>query len=123
MPENYSYVRAAADAGFTTFRYDRLGTGLSEKPQDAYKYATSCFILRHVLQLKLLLSSVVQAATDLAILTEIAQMLRGGQIGGQAYSNILGVGHSYGSTQLQALTATAPTAVDSVILQGFSTNR
>ena len=38
VPEDYSYVRAAADAGFTTFRYDRLGTGLSEKPQDAYKF-------------------------------------------------------------------------------------
>ena len=35
--EEYSYVRAASEAGFTTFRYDRLGTGLSEKPQDAYK--------------------------------------------------------------------------------------
>ena len=35
--EEYSYVRAAADAGYTTFRYDRLGTGLSEKPADAYK--------------------------------------------------------------------------------------
>ena len=33
----YSYVRAAAEAGYTTFRYDRLGTGLSEKPADAYK--------------------------------------------------------------------------------------
>lgn len=34
----YSYVGAAAEAGYTTFRYDRLGTGLSEKPSDAYKY-------------------------------------------------------------------------------------
>lgn len=34
----YSYVRAAADAGYTTFRFDRLGTGLSQKPSDAYKY-------------------------------------------------------------------------------------
>ena len=37
--EDYSYVHAAADAGYVTFRYDRLGTGLSEHPQDAYKYA------------------------------------------------------------------------------------
>lgn len=37
VPEDYSYVRAAADQGFTTFRYDRLGTGLSQKPVDAYK--------------------------------------------------------------------------------------
>ena len=43
VSEEYSYVRAAADAGFTTFRYDRLGTGLSDKPRDAYKYATTLF--------------------------------------------------------------------------------
>lgn len=38
VSEEYSYVRASADAGITTFRYDRLGTGLSEKPSDSYKY-------------------------------------------------------------------------------------
>lgn len=37
VPENYSYVRAAADAGYTTFRYDRLATGLSEHPEDGYE--------------------------------------------------------------------------------------
>ncbi|KAF7796598.1 hypothetical protein EIP86_007780 [Pleurotus ostreatoroseus] len=100
--EDYSYVRAAADAGYTTFRYDRLGTGLSEKPNDAY--------------------NVVQSPTDLAILTEFSQMLRSGAIGGQAFSKIVGVGHSYGSVQLQALTASAPTAIDAVLLQGFSKN-
>ena len=36
--EDYSYVHAASDAGYVTFRYDQLGTGLSEHPQDAYKY-------------------------------------------------------------------------------------
>ena len=58
--EDYSYVSAAAQAGHTTFRYDRLGTGLSEKPADAY--------------------NIVQGATDVAILTEIAAMLKGGKI-------------------------------------------
>jgi hypothetical protein len=37
VPENYSYVYAAAQAGLTTFRYDRLGAGLSDHPADAYK--------------------------------------------------------------------------------------
>lgn len=41
--DDYSYVSAAADAGYTTFRYDRLGTGLSEHPQDAYKYVIQEF--------------------------------------------------------------------------------
>ena len=35
--DEYSYVAAAANAGHATFRYDQLGTGLSEHPQDAYK--------------------------------------------------------------------------------------
>lgn len=66
--------------------------------------------------------SVVQASTDLAILTKFAQMLRNGDIGRQKFSKIVGVGHSYGSVQLQALTVTAPTTIDAVLLQGFSRN-
>ncbi|KAH9837855.1 alpha beta-hydrolase [Rhodofomes roseus] len=100
--EEYSYVRAAADAGYTTFRYDRLGTGLSEKPSDAY--------------------NVVQSPTDLAIAIRFAQMLRSGDIGGQKFDKIVGVGHSYGSVQVQAITAHVPTALDAALLQGFSNN-
>ena len=66
--------------------------------------------------------SVVQSPTDLAILTKIAQMLRNGAIGGQPFSKIVGVGHSYGSVQVQALTASSPTALDAALLQGFSMN-
>ena len=44
--EDYSYVHAASDAGYVTFRYDRLGTGLSEHPQDTYKYVQSHSWLR-----------------------------------------------------------------------------
>ena len=40
VSEEYSYVRAAAGAGYATFRYDRLGTGLSQKPADAYKHVS-----------------------------------------------------------------------------------
>ena len=64
----------------------------------------------------------VQSPTDLAILNKFADMLRSGGVGGQAFSKILGVGHSYGSIQLQALTASAPNAIDAVMLQGFSNN-
>lgn len=67
-------------------------------------------------------SSDVQAATDLAIATKFAEMLRNGDIGGTKFSNIVGVGHSYGSIQMQAITATQPTALDSIILTGFSIN-
>ncbi|GJE88554.1 alpha/beta-hydrolase [Phanerochaete sordida] len=75
--EQYSYVYAAAEAGYVTFRYDQLGAGLSEHPEDAY--------------------NVVQAFTDLAIATKIAQMLRSGDIGGVKFDKVIGVGHSYGS--------------------------
>ena len=66
--------------------------------------------------------STVQSPTDLAVLTKFAEMLRNGDIGGRSFSKILGVGHSYGSVQLQALTASAPSAIEAVILQGFSNN-
>jgi hypothetical protein len=39
VPVNNSYIVHAANAGHTTFRYDRLGTGQSEHPEDAYKSA------------------------------------------------------------------------------------
>lgn len=64
--------------------------------------------------------SLVQASTDLAIAQKFAMMLRHGDIGGQKFSKIVGVGHSYGSVQTQALSATLPQALDAVILQGFS---
>ncbi|KZP10712.1 alpha beta-hydrolase [Athelia psychrophila] len=102
VSEEYSYVRASAAAGISTFRYDRLGTGLSEKPADSY--------------------NVVQSPTDLAIAQKLLTMLRNGDIGGQKFSKVVGVGHSYGSIQVQALSATLPSALDGIILQGFSVN-
>ncbi|KAH7911761.1 alpha beta-hydrolase [Hygrophoropsis aurantiaca] len=100
--ETYSYVYASAAAGIATFRYDRLGTGLSEAPPEAY--------------------NVVQKPTDVAIAIKFAEMLRSGEISGKPYTKIVLLGHSYGSIQSQALTALAPTAVDGVVLTGYSAN-
>ncbi|KAF7980110.1 hypothetical protein HWV62_39521 [Athelia sp. TMB] len=110
--EEYSYVRASAAAGISTFRYDRLGTGLSEKPADSY--------------------GIVQSPLELAIAQQFASMLRAGKIGNTKFTKILGVGHSYGSAQrtmaqpnfvkIQALSATVPAALDGIILQGFTAN-
>ncbi|KAF7983036.1 hypothetical protein HWV62_24690 [Athelia sp. TMB] len=100
--EEYSYVRASAAAGISTFRYDRLGTGLSEKPADSY--------------------AIVQSPLELAIAQKFASMLRAGKIGNTKFTKIVGVGHSYGAIQIQALSATVPSALDGVILQGFSVN-
>jgi len=102
VSEDYSYIRTAAASGATTFRYDRLGTGLSEHPADTY--------------------NIVQAPTDLAILTEIVRKLRAGEIGGTAFNEIIAVGHSYGSVQTNALTAQDPAAINGAVLTGFSAN-
>ncbi|KAF7983025.1 hypothetical protein HWV62_24668 [Athelia sp. TMB] len=85
--EEYSYVRASAAAGISTFRYDRLGTGLSEKPADSF--------------------AIVQSPLELAIAQQFALMLRAGKIGNTKFTKIVGVGHSYGAVQGYTLNATA----------------
>ncbi|KZO93143.1 hypothetical protein CALVIDRAFT_269353 [Calocera viscosa TUFC12733] len=59
----------------------------------------------------------VQAPTDLAILEQIASMLRSSGV-----HKIVGVGHSYGSEQLAALSGKNTSAVDALVLTGFSAN-
>lgn len=66
-------------------------------------------------------SSVVQAATDVAIVTEFAKQLRQGKIGNKAFKTIISVGHSYGSVQTNALTQ-MPGLIDHAVLTGFSAN-
>jgi pimeloyl-ACP methyl ester carboxylesterase len=64
----------------------------------------------------------VQAATDVAIAAQMAKMLRSGAMGNTSFSTIVAVGHSYGSIQINALTAQTPAPVDHVVLTGFSAN-
>ncbi|KZT59596.1 alpha/beta-hydrolase [Calocera cornea HHB12733] len=101
QPQKYSYVYAAAEAGYTTFAYDRLGTGKSDKP-DGYH--------------------VVQSPTDLQILISFISLLHEGKIGGKTYKKIIGVGHSYGSIQLAAASAVVPAQLSALVLTGFSAN-
>lgn len=104
-------MRTAASYGYSTFRYDRLGTGLSETPSNGF--------------------DITQAATETAILTSLIQMLRtngtstgtgGSTQNVTRYPRILGIGHSYGAFQLQYLTSTYPSLLSGTILQGFSAN-
>jgi pimeloyl-ACP methyl ester carboxylesterase len=61
----------------------------------------------------------VQAPTDIAIATKIAQSLKTGALPGiQAFKKLTVVGHSYGSAQTTALT-TVPGLVDHAVLTGF----
>jgi len=98
--EGYSYVDAAAAAGYPTFSYDRLGVGASDHPDPI---------------------QVVQAPLQLEIAHSLIQCLRYGAFANQAFSHVAGVGHSFGSIQLVGLAATYPKDVDTVVLTGFST--
>jgi hypothetical protein len=66
--------------------------------------------------------SVVQAPTDVAIATKIAQSLKDGSLSGiPAFSKLVVVGYSYGSVQTNALTA-VPGLVDHAVLTAFAAN-
>lgn len=95
----YSYIDYAAEQGYTTFFYDRLGVGDSERPDPI---------------------QVVQTPLQVAIAHELVQKLRRGDIAGQAFKQLVGVGHSYGSAQIAALTPHYPDDFDALILTGAS---
>lgn len=98
----YSYIDTAAAAGYATFSYDRLGTGLSDHP-DAIE--------------------VVQSYLEVEIAHSLIQSLRKGAIGAQTWSTVAGAGHSFGSIQTIGIAAEYPKDLDAVILQGFTVNQ
>lgn len=99
--EGYSYVDAAAVAGYATFFYDRLGTGHSSHPDPI---------------------AVLQAPLQVEVAHSLIQSLRNGQFNnGQKYDRIVGVGHSFGSTITQGITAAYPEDFDAAVLTAFST--
>ncbi|KUL89193.1 hypothetical protein ZTR_03826 [Talaromyces verruculosus] len=98
--EGYSYIASATAAGYSTLSYDRLGVGQSELA-DPYLD--------------------VQAATQVAILAKVSELLQEGRL----YSRILTpkklvhVGHSFGSLITNSFAATFPDLSDGIILTGF----
>lgn len=97
----YSYVDAAAEAGYATFLYDRLGVGHSSKP-DAIE--------------------VVQAALELSIAERLIQNLRSTTPHFKLFEKVVAVGHSFGSIITEALAADMPQLIDAAVLTGFSVN-
>jgi pimeloyl-ACP methyl ester carboxylesterase len=95
----YSYVDYAAEQGYTTFLYDRLGTGLSDHP-DA--------------------TEIVQLPLQVEIAHELVQLLRAASIANHTFEKVVGVGHSFGSFQTNLLTASYPKDLDAAVLTGFS---
>ncbi|KAG7002240.1 multidrug resistance protein fer6 [Physcia stellaris] len=114
-PAQYSYVDATLSAGYSILTYDRLGTGLSSKP-DA--------------------NTVVQTPIQLDILRSITEIARNGSLlqhvpkaepkaGNSSTSHVVSfdkiihVGHSFGSMLTSALLTTYPQLSDGAIITGF----
>lgn len=95
----YSYVDAAAKAGYATLSYDRIGVGQSEHPDPV---------------------QVVQGPIQVEIAHFLVTQLRKGAFGGYLFKNFIGVGHSAGSTVTQGQTTKYPKDFDAVILTGIS---
>ena len=101
IASNYSYVDAAAKAGYATLAYDRLGVGGSDHPDPI---------------------QIVQAYTDVEILHGIVQLIRNAQVGSFAPKNIVGVGHSFGSIIQLAVNGKYPNDLDASVITGFAAN-
>lgn len=98
----YSYVDVAAENGYASFFYDRLGVGKSNKSDPL---------------------NVVQAPMEVEIARELGIMLRNGSFAQTNFSSVIGVGHSFGSIISQAVTSMYPAVFDAAILTGFSLNQ
>ncbi|KAH6660276.1 Alpha/Beta hydrolase protein [Truncatella angustata] len=99
---NYSYVNQALDRGYSTFSHDRLGIGQSQHGEPVNE---------------------IQSFLEVAALTELSRLLRGGEIEGVCHHDkLVHVGHSFGSIQTYGLAAQSPELTDAIILQGFSQN-
>lgn len=100
LSKGYSYVDAAANAGYATFSYDRLGIGHSSRPDPIND---------------------VQAPVQVDLAHLLIQKLREGAIGGAGpFKHVVGVGHSAGSTFTEAISAKYTHDYDAVIVTGTS---
>jgi hypothetical protein len=95
----YSYVDAAASAGYATLAYDRLGVGASDHPDPI---------------------QVVQAFVDVEIQHALVTLARQSRLIHNAFKTVVGVGHSYGSVVSLGHTAKYPKDFDAVILTDMS---
>ncbi|KAK4688823.1 hypothetical protein P7C73_g1273, partial [Tremellales sp. Uapishka_1] len=98
-----SFAQSAAEAGWSTLSYDRLGVGRSAKPDG---------------------TNIVQANYEISESIAIGEMVRAGTLGDiGAFSTVVGVGHSYGSALLTGVAAMSDTVFDALVLTGFTANQ
>ncbi|KAI4121438.1 MAG: hypothetical protein LQ338_006359 [Usnochroma carphineum] len=100
-PETYSWVRAMHAAGYPTLAWDAIGCGESDHPDGLFEVQTQ---------------GIVESNRYLA------SLLKSGRIGGIAYKNVAYVGFSIGSVAGVSLAAQYPSAVEAIILHGYSWN-
>jgi pimeloyl-ACP methyl ester carboxylesterase len=95
-PERYSYVRAAAEAGYATFTIDRLGAGSSDYPPAAG----------------------LDLQSEAYTLHQVITALRAGRIGDTRFTKVIVAAHSYGS-YIAIQEAAAYSDVSGLILTGW----
>ncbi|KAL7925177.1 Alpha/Beta hydrolase protein [Trichoderma austrokoningii] len=116
-PQQYSYVDAAINKGYSVLSYDRLGTGASQKP-DAYDQ--------------------VQIPVEIEILAGLTKIARGGKMLSSSTTSsvtsnasamfdflptkIVHVGHSYGSYVNSLMLIDYPDIIDGAIFTGLCPN-
>lgn len=95
----YSYQDFAAQKGYATVAYNRLGVGRSDKPDPL---------------------QVVQSYAEVEILHGLIGLLRSGKCAQTIFKRIVAVGHSYGSVVQLGLNSKYPDDLDATIDTGMS---
>jgi pimeloyl-ACP methyl ester carboxylesterase len=118
-PQEYSYLDAAINQGYSILTYDRLGTGQSEVPDDAY--------------------DIVQIPTEVEILAGLTDLARKGKLlsastivasnctansftAANPPSKIIHIGHSLGSYITSGLLARHGDLSDGSVMTGYYLN-
>ncbi|MFC1591503.1 alpha/beta hydrolase [Thermodesulfobacteriota bacterium] len=99
-PETYSYVRAAARAGFATFNLSRIGIGASDHPR----------------------GRLIDVQTNAYVVHQVIEHLRKQISSAKAFGDVVTVGHSLGSLVTLAHAVGFPGDTDGVLLTGFVHN-
>lgn len=97
----YSYVDVAAQYGYASFFYDRLGVGKSDKPDPI---------------------QTIQGPLEVEIAHTLANSLREGRFSDLKFQKVVGAGHSFGSIITNTITKQYPEVFDAAILTGFGTD-
>jgi pimeloyl-ACP methyl ester carboxylesterase len=96
-PDKYSHVLVALKNGYATFNIDRLGTGLSSKPN----------------------SSLVTVDAVVESMHQIVSKLRNGEIGRQSFSKVVYFGSSLSTALGWLLGSSHPEDIDFFVMTGL----